>query len=161
MNATAKVLQFQQEQKLSWSERLNRQTPMSADEAIAEVRAKFGRNGAASRWSRLPTRARAVICYAAGISPSAAAQELGQFEFDQQEAIRLALGDLLATLREFDGSVLHRREWHRPARHIDGPTRSELEQAELENKRRAELNAQAGTLESRLAALRKVAGNGQ
>ena len=37
----------------------------------------------------------------------------------------------------------------------------EEQQAELENKRRAELDAQAGTLESRLAALRKVAGNGQ
>ncbi|MGR6423055.1 hypothetical protein ACUZ8Y_08005 [Aeromonas veronii] len=148
MNATAKVIPLVQQ-------------PSAAEVALAEMRARFGRNGAASRWSRLPTRARAVICYAAGISPSAAAQELGQFEFDQQEAIRLALGDLLATLREFDGSVLHRREWHRTARHIDGPTRSELEQAELENKRRAELNAQAGTLESRLAALRKVAGNGQ
>ncbi|MGN5127723.1 hypothetical protein [Aeromonas sp. 30P] len=148
MNATAKVISLVQQ-------------PSAAEAALAEMRARFGRNGAASRWSRLPTRARAVICYAAGISPSAAAQELGQFEFDQQEAIRLALGDLLATLREFDGSVLHRREWHRTARHIDGPTRSELEQAELENKRRAELNAQAGTLESRLAALRKVAGNGQ
>ncbi|WP_421318872.1 hypothetical protein [Aeromonas veronii] len=148
MNATAKVIPLVQQ-------------PSAAEVALAEMRARFGRNGAASRWSRLPTRARAVICYAAGISPSAAAQELGQFEFDQQEAIRLALGDLLATLREFDGSVLHRREWHRTARHIDGPTRSELEQEELENKRRAELNAQAGTLESRLAALRKVAGNGQ
>ncbi|MFM5237212.1 hypothetical protein ACUIHB_00240 [Aeromonas veronii] len=148
MNATAKVIPLVQQTS-------------AAEVALAEMRARFGRNGAASRWSRLPTRARAVICYAAGISPSAAAQELGQFEFDQQEAIRLALSDLLATLREFDGSVLHRREWHRTARHIDGPTRSELEQAELENKRRAELNAQAGTLESRLAALRKVAGNGQ
>ncbi|MCR4450805.1 hypothetical protein [Aeromonas veronii] len=148
MNATAKVIPLVQQ-------------PSAAEAALADMRARFGRNGAASRWSRLPTRARAVICYAAGISPSAASQELGQFEFDQQEAIRLALGDLLATLREFDGSVLHRREWHRTARHIDGPTRSELEQAELENKRRAELNAQAGTLESRLAALRKVAGNGQ
>ena len=148
MNATAQVIPLVQQ-------------PSAAEVALAEMRARFGRNGAASRWSRLPTRARAVICYAAGISPSAAAQELGQFEFDQQEAIRLALGDLLATLREFDGSVLHRREWHRTARRIDGPTRSELEQAELENKRRSELNAQAGTLESRLAALRKVAGNGQ
>ncbi|WP_429221332.1 hypothetical protein [Aeromonas veronii] len=137
------------------------QQPSAAEAALAEMRARFGRNGAASRWSRLTTKARAIVCYAAGISPSAASQELGQFEFDQQEAIRLALGDLLATLREFDGSVLHRREWHRTARHIDGPTRSELEQAELENKRRAELDAQAGTLESRLAALRKVAGNGQ
>lgn len=137
------------------------QQTSAAEVALAEMRALIGRNGAASRWSRLPTRARAVICYAAGISPSAASQELGQFEFDQQEAIRLALGDLLATLREFDGSVLHRREWHRTARHIDGPTRSEREQAELENKRRVELTAQSGTLESRLAALRKVAGNGQ
>jgi hypothetical protein len=137
------------------------QQPSAADAALADMRAKFGRNGAASRWSRLPTRARAVICYAAGISPSAASQELDQFEFDQQEALRLALGDLLATLREFDGAVLHRREWHRTARRVDGPTRSELEQAALENQRRAELNAQAGTLESRLAALRKVAGNGQ
>lgn len=137
------------------------QQPSAADAALAEMRARFGRNGAASRWSRLPTRARAVICYAAGISPSAASQELGQFEFDQQEALRVALGDLLATLREFDGAVLHRREWHRTARRVDGPTRSELEQAELENQRRAELSTQAGTLESRLAALRKVAGNGQ
>ena len=125
------------------------------------MRGLFGRNGAASRWSRLPTRARAVICYAAGISPSAAAQELGQFEFDQQEAIRVALGNLLATLREFDGSVLHRREWHRTTRRIEGPTRSEQEQAELENKRRAELNEQASVLENRRAVLQKVAGSGQ
>ena len=137
------------------------QQPSAAEVALAEMRAQFGRNGAASRWSRLPTRARAVICYAAGISPSAAAQELGQFEFDQQEAIRLALGDLLATLREFDGSVLHRREWHRTTRRIEGPTRSEQEQAEHENKRRAELNKQAGMLESRRAVLQKVAGSGQ
>ena len=133
----------------------------AAEVALAEMRARIGRNGAASRWSRLPTRARAVICYAAGISPSAAAQELGQFEFDQQEAIRVALGDLLATLREFDGSVLHRREWHRTTRRIEGPTRSEQEQAELENKRRAELNEQASVLENRRAVLQKVAGNGQ
>ena len=137
------------------------QQPSAAEAALAEMRARFGRNGAASRWSRLPTRARAVICYAAGISPSAAAQELGQFEFDQQEAIRLALGDLLATLREFDGSVLHRREWHRTTRRIEGPTRSEQEQAEHENKRRAELSKQAGMLESRRAVLQKVAGSGQ
>lgn len=148
MNATAQVIQLVQQ-------------PSAAENALAEMRARFGRNGAASRWSRLPARARAVICYAAGISPSAASQELDQFEFDKQEALRVALGDLLATLREFDGAVLHRREWHRTARRVDGPTRNELEQAELENKRRAELNAQAGTLESRLAALRKVAGNGQ
>ena len=137
------------------------QQPSAADVALADMRAQFGRNGAASRWSRLPTRARAVICYAAGVSTTLAGQALDQFDFEQQEAIRLALGELLATLHEFDGGMLHRREWHRTARHIDGPTRSELEQAELENKRRAELNAQAGTLESRLAALRKVAGNGQ
>ena len=137
------------------------QQPSAREKALADMRARFGRNGAASRWSRLPVHARAIVCYAAGISTRLAGQELDQFDFDQQEAIRLALGDLLATLREFDGAVLHRREWHRTARRIDGPTRSELEQAELENKRRAELNAQAGTLESRLAALRKVAGNGQ
>ncbi|MGL5036690.1 MAG: hypothetical protein ACRC6F_02975 [Aeromonas sp.] len=137
------------------------QQPSAAEAALAGMRAEFGRNGAASRWSRLPTRARAVICYAAGISPSTAAQELGQFTFEHQEALRIALGELLATLREFDGSVLHRREWHRPARQIDGLASGEREQAELESKRRAELNAQAGTLESRLAALRKVAGNGQ
>ncbi|PTT44903.1 hypothetical protein [Aeromonas sp. HMWF016] len=148
MNATAKVIPLVQQTS-------------AAEVALAEMRARFGRNGAASRWSRLPTRVKAVICYAAGISPSAASQELGQFEFDQQEAIRLALGDLLATLREFDGSVLHRREWHRTASRIDGPTRSELEQAELENKRRSELNAQASELENRLAVARKVVGNGQ
>ncbi|MEV3833544.1 MULTISPECIES: hypothetical protein [Aeromonas] len=137
------------------------QQPSAREKALADMRARFGRNGAASRWSRLTTKARAVICYAAGISPSAAAQELGQFEFDQQEAIRVALGDLLATLREFDGSVLHRREWHRTARRVDGPTRSELEQAELENKRRAELSAQASELENRIAVARKVVRNGQ
>lgn len=137
------------------------QQPSAAEVALAEMRAQFGRNGAASRWSRLPTRARAVICYAAGVSTTQAGRELDQFDFDQQEAIRLALGELMATLHEFDGGVLHRREWHRTTRRSEGPTRSEQEQAELENKRRAELNAQAGTLESRLAALRKVAGNGQ
>ena len=137
------------------------QQPSAAEVALAEMRAQFGRNGAASRWSRLPTRARAVICYAAGVSTTQAGRELDQFDFDQQEAIRLALGELMATLHEFDGGVLHRREWHRTTRRIEGPTRSEQEQAELENKRRAELNEQAGILESRMAVVRKVAGSGQ
>lgn len=137
------------------------QPPSAAEVALAEMRAQFGRNGAASRWSRLPTRARAVICYAAGVSTTQAGRELDQFDFDQQEAIRLALGELMATLHEFDGGVLHRREWHRTTRRIEGPTRSEREQAEHENKRRAELNEQAGMLESRRAVLQKVAGNGQ
>lgn len=137
------------------------QQPSAAEVALAEMRAKFGRNGAASRWSRLPTRARAVICYAAGVSTTQAGRELDQFDFDQQEAIRLALGELMATLHEFDGGVLHRREWHRTTRRIEGPTRSEREQAEHENKRRAELNEQAGILESRRAVLQKVAGKGQ
>ncbi|MDU7311168.1 MAG: hypothetical protein E7L31_07225 [Aeromonas sp.] len=137
------------------------QQPSAAEVALAEMRAQFGRNGAASRWSRLPTRARAVICYAAGVSTTQAGRELDQFDFDQQEAIRLALGALLATLHEFDGGVLHRREWHRTTRRIEGPTRSEREQAEHENKRRAELNEQAGMLESRRAVLQKVAGSGQ
>ena len=145
---TAKVIEFTQQ-------------PSAAEVALAEMRAQFGRNGAASRWSRLPTRARAVICYAAGLSTTYGTRELDQFDFDQQEAIRLALGELLATLHEFDGGVLHRREWHRPTRRIEGPTRSEREQAEHENKRRAELNEQAGILESRRAVLQKVAGNGQ
>ncbi len=135
--------------------------PSAADVALAEMRAQFGRNGAASRWSRLPTRARAVICYAAGLSTTYGTRELDQFDFDQQEAIRFALGELLATLHEFDGGVLHRREWHRTTRRIEGPTRSEQEQAELENKRRAELNEQASVLENRRAVLQKVAGNGQ
>lgn len=135
--------------------------PSAADRALAEMRAQFGRNGAASRWSRLPTRARAVICYAAGLSTTYGGRELDQFDFDQQEAIRHALGELLATLHEFDGGVLHRREWHRTIRRSEGPTRSEREQAEHENKRRAELNEQAGILESRRAVLQKVAGNGQ
>ena len=137
------------------------QQPSAAEVALAEMRAKFGRNGAASRWSRLPTRARAVICYAAGVSTTLAGQALDQFDFEQQEAIRLALGELLATLHEFDGGVLHRREWHRTTRRSEGPTRSEQEQAEHENKRRAELNKQAGMLESRRAVLQKVAGSGQ
>ncbi|MGU5528456.1 hypothetical protein [Aeromonas caviae] len=137
------------------------QQPSAAEVALAEMRAQFGRNGAASRWSRLPTRARAVICYAAGVSTTQAGRELDQFDFDQQEAIRLALGALLATLHEFDGGVLHRREWHRTTRRIEGPTRSEREQAEHENKRRAELNEQASILESRRAVLQKVAGSGQ
>lgn len=137
------------------------QQPSAAEVALAEMRAQFGRNGAASRWSRLPTRARAVICYAAGLSTTYGTRELDQFDFDQQEAIRLALGALLATLHEFDGGVLHRREWHRPTGRIEGPTSSEQEQAEHENKRRAELNEQAGMLESRRAVLQKVAGSGQ
>lgn len=137
------------------------QQPSAAEVALAEMRAQFGRNGAASRWSRLPTRARAVICYAAGVSTTYGTRELDQFDFDQQEAIRLALGELMATLHEFDGGVLHRREWHRTTRRIEGPTRSEREQAEHENKRRAELNEQAGILESRRAVLQKVAGSGQ
>ena len=137
------------------------QQPSAAEVALAEMRAQFGRNGASSRWSRLPTRARAVICYAAGVSTTQAGRELDQFDFDQQEAIRLALGELMATLHEFDGGVLHRREWHRTTRRIEGPTRSEREQAEHENKRRAELNEQASILESRRAVLQKVAGSGQ
>ena len=138
------------------------QQPSAAEVALAEMRAKFGRNGAASRWSRLPTRARAVICFAAGLSPERfKGMELGELDFEQQEAIRLALGELLATLHEFDGGVPHRREWHRTTGRSKGPTRSEREQAELENKRRAELNEQASVLENRRAVMKKVAGNGQ
>ncbi|WP_182310693.1 hypothetical protein [Aeromonas media] len=144
---TAQVIEFAQQ-------------PSAAEVALAEMRAQFGRNGAASRWSRLPTRARAVICYAAGLSTTYGTRELGQFDFDQQEAIRLALGELLATLHEFDGGVLDRREWHRPTGR-EVPTGSEREQAELENKRRAELNEKACVLENRRAVLQKVAGNGQ
>lgn len=130
--------------------------------ALANMRAQFGRNGAASRWARLPTKARAVICYAAGLSPERyKGMELGEFDFEQQEAIRLALGELLATLHQFDGGVLNRREWHRATRRSEGPTRSELEQAEHENKRRAVIAVQASALENRLAVLRKTAGNGQ
>ena len=138
------------------------QQPSAADVALAEMRAQFGRNGAASRWSRLPIKARAVICYAAGLSPERyKGMELVEFDFEQQEAIRLALGELLATLHEFDGGVLHRREWHRVTRRHEGPTRSELEQATHEEKRRTELNEQAGILESRIAVMKKAAGNGQ
>ena len=137
------------------------QQPSAAEVALAEMRAKFGRNGAASRWSRLPTRTRAVICYAAGLSTTYGTRELDQFDFDQQEAIRLALGELMATLHEFDGGVLHRREWHRTTRRIEGPTRSEREQAEHDNKQRALLNEKASTLEGRRAVLQKVAGSGQ
>ncbi|AUY12015.1 hypothetical protein [Aeromonas sp. ASNIH2] len=136
------------------------QPPSAAEVALAEMRAQFGRNGAASRWSRLPTRTRAVICYAAGLSTTYGTRELDHFDFEQQEAIRLALGELLATLHEFDGGVLDRREWHRPTGR-EVPTGSEREQAELENKRRAELNEQASVLENRRAVLQKVAGKGQ
>lgn len=137
------------------------QQPSAKDKALAEMRGLFGRNGAASRWSRLPTKARAVICYAAGVSTTQAGRELDQFDFEQQEAIRLALGELLGTLHEFDGGVLHRREWHRTTTRCNEPTRSELEQAAHEEKRRDELNEQAGILESRRAVMKKVAGNGQ
>ena len=136
------------------------QPTSAATAALAEIRAKLGRNGAASRWSRLPAKARAVICYAAGVSTTAARLELDQLDFDQKEAIRVALGELLATLHEFDGGVLHRSEWPRSTRRSEGPTRSEREQAEHENKRRALLTEQAGILESRIAVMRKVPGNG-
>ncbi|HHQ4490120.1 TPA: hypothetical protein ACSP71_000507 [Aeromonas hydrophila] len=136
------------------------QQPSAADRALAEMRAQFGRNGAASRWSRLPTRARAVICYAAGLSTTYGGRELAQFDIEQQEALRLALGELLATLHEFDGGMLDRREWHRPTgRNV--PTGSEREQAEHQNKQRALLNEKASTLEGRIAALRRAARNGQ
>ncbi|HIC8860096.1 TPA: phage regulatory CII family protein [Aeromonas hydrophila] len=70
------------------------------------------------------------------------------------------LGDLLAMLHEFDGCVLDRHEWHRPTGR-EVPTGSEREQAEHQNKQRALLNEKASTLEGRIAALRKAAGNGQ
>lgn len=136
------------------------QQPSAADVALAEMRGLFGRNGAASRWSRLPARTRAVICYAAGLSTTYGGRELAQFEIEQQEALRLALGELLATLHEFDGGVLDRREWHRPTgRNV--PIGSEREQAEHQNKQRALLNEKASTLEGRIAALRRAARNGQ
>ena len=136
------------------------QQPSAAEVALAEMRAQFGRNGAASRWSRLPTKARAVICYAAGLSTTYGGRELAQFDIEQQEALRLALGELLATLHEFDGGVLDRREWHRPTGR-EVPTGSEQEQAEHQNKQRALLNEKASTLEGRIAALRRAARNGQ
>lgn len=136
------------------------QQPCAKDKALAEMRGLFGRNGAASRWSRLPTRARAVICYAAGLSTTYGGRELDQFDIEQQEALRLALGELLATLHEFDGGMLDRREWHRPTgRNV--PTGSAQEQAAHENKQRALLNEKASTLEGRIAALRRAARNGQ
>ncbi|WP_323940823.1 hypothetical protein [Aeromonas hydrophila] len=136
------------------------QQPSAKDKALAEMRGLFGRNGAASRWSRLPARTRAVICYAAGLSTTYGGRELAQFDIEQQEALRLALGELLATLHEFDGGVLDRREWHRPTgRNV--PTGSEREQAEHQNKQRALLNEKASTLEGRIAALRRAARNGQ
>ncbi|TNH89130.1 hypothetical protein CF138_04525 [Aeromonas hydrophila] len=136
------------------------QQPSAKDKALAEMRGLFGRNGAASRWSRLPTRARAVICYAAGLSTTYGGRELAQFDIEQQEALRLALGELLATLHEFDGGVLDRREWHRPTgRNV--PTGSEREQAEHQIKQRALLNEKASTLEGRIAALRRAARNDQ
>ncbi len=136
------------------------QPPSAAEVALAEMRAQFGRNGAASRWSRLPTRTRAVICYAAGLSTTYGTRELAQFDIEQQEALRLVLGELLATLHEFDGGVLDRREWHRPTGR-EVPTGSEREQAEHQNKQRALLNEKASTLEGRIAALRRAARNGQ
>lgn len=136
------------------------QQPSAKDKALAEMRSLFGRNGAASRWSRLPTRARAVICYAAGLSTTYGTRELAQFDIEQQEALRLALGELLATLHEFDGGVLDRHEWHRPTGR-EMPTGSEREQAEHQNKQRALLNEKASTLEGRIAALRRAARNGQ
>ncbi|NME01820.1 hypothetical protein [Aeromonas sp. DNRA1] len=136
------------------------QQPSAKDKALAEMRGLFGRNGAASRWSRLPARTRSVICYAAGLSTTYGGRELAQFDIEQQEALRLALGELLATLHEFDGGVLDRREWHRPTGR-DVPTGSEREQAEHQNKQRALLNEKASTLEGRIAALRRAARNGQ
>ncbi|WP_392463975.1 hypothetical protein ACFX5Z_07770 [Aeromonas dhakensis] len=136
------------------------QQPGAKDKALAEMRGLFGRNGAASRWSRLPTRARAVICYAAGLSTTYGGRELAQFDIEQQEALRLALGDLLATLHEFDGGVLDRREWHRTTGR-EVPIGSEREQAEHQNKQRTLLNEKASTLEGRIAALRRLARNGQ
>lgn len=136
------------------------QQPSAKDKALAEMRGLFGRNGAASRWSRLPARTRAVICYAAGLSTTYGGRELAQFDIEQQEALRLALGELLATLHEFDGGVLDRREWHRPTGR-EVPTGSEREQAEHQNKQRALLNEKASTLEGRIAALRRAARNGQ
>lgn len=136
------------------------QQPSAKDKALAEMRGLFGRNGAASRWSRLPARTRAVICYAAGLSTTYGGRELAQFDIEQQEALRLALGELLATLHEFDGGVLDRREWHRPTGR-EMPTGSEREQTEHQNKQRALLNEKASTLEGRIAALRRAARNGQ
>lgn len=137
------------------------QQPSAAEVALAGIRANFGRNGAASRWSRLSVKQRAIVCYAAGLSPEQCkTMELDQLDFDQQEAIRLALGDLQAMLEEFGGTVLHRREWHRPCRQ-EGSTRTEQEQAAQEHKQRALLNEQAGTLESRIAVMKRTAGNGQ
>ncbi|HHQ4580591.1 TPA: hypothetical protein ACSP17_002829 [Aeromonas hydrophila] len=136
------------------------QQPSAKDKALAEMRGLFGRNGAASRWSRLPARTRSVICYAAGLSTTYGGRELAQFDIEQQEALRLALRELLATLHEFDGGVLDRREWHRPTG-SEVPTGSALEQATHENKQRALLNEKASTLEGRIAALRRAARNGQ
>ncbi|TNJ06642.1 hypothetical protein CF117_02010 [Aeromonas veronii] len=136
------------------------QQPSAKDKALAEMRSLFGRNGAASRWSRLPTRARAVICYAAGLSTTYGGRELAQFDVEQQEALRLALGELLATLHEFDGGVLDRREWFRPTGR-EVPTGSSLGQAEHQNKPRALLNEKASKLEGRISALRRAARNGQ
>lgn len=92
------------------------QPTSAAEQALAEMRARFGRNTAASRWSRLPGKTKELICRAAGLPDEARWLELDAFEIEQKEAIRITLRELMPVLQVYGGTALDRREWYRTNR---------------------------------------------
>ncbi|MNS97431.1 hypothetical protein D3C72_1317620 [compost metagenome] len=92
------------------------QPTSAAEQALAEIRAMFGRNTTAYRWSRLPVKTKDLICRAARLPDEARWLELDAFEIEQQEVIRLTLRDLMPALQVFSGTALDRRVWYRTNR---------------------------------------------
>lgn len=87
--------------------------PLSVGErTLAEMRAMFGRNTTAYRWSQLPVKTRERICLAARLPAEACRLALDKFEKAQQEEIHLALRDLMPAFHVFGGTALGRREWY-------------------------------------------------
>lgn len=125
--------------------------------AIKGIRDLLGRSSAASHYSRLDVKARAMICYAARLRPSTyAAMSLDEMTPDERDEIRRAIITLRTINDAFSGVNLDRAEFmHIPHRSINS---EEFRQAET--KRRLELNAQTRTLAARAAAINKFSSQG-
>ncbi|MBZ6064672.1 hypothetical protein LA374_00370 [Aeromonas schubertii] len=122
---------------------------------LAAMRALFGRTGAEARWERLSAMQRAVICYAARINPREGMEKaLHEFDLAEREALRRAIGDLLA-LGDVWGGGMDRREW--AAIRAPQPVEDAAVEAAQEEKTRAALAAEVSQLVGKVAVMQQVA----